>query len=35
MKTIWKYPILVTDEQRINMPAGAELLAVSSKVEKD
>ena len=28
MRTIWKYPLQVTDTQEIAMPGGAELLAV-------
>lgn len=28
MKTIWKFTLTITDGQRINMPAGAEILCV-------
>lgn len=28
MKTIFKYPLVVTDEQKILMPVGAEILCV-------
>lgn len=28
MQTIWKFPLLVTDAQEIDMPEGARLLAV-------
>lgn len=31
MKTIWKFPLSVTDEQDIMMPAGAEVLAVQEQ----
>lgn len=27
-KTIWKYPLLLTDEQAVQMPKGAEILCV-------
>lgn len=26
MKTIWKYPLAITDEQTVTMPAGAQIL---------
>lgn len=28
MKTIWKYPLAITDEQTIRMPIGANILSV-------
>ena len=28
MKTIWKYPIAMTDVQNVTMPVGAEILSV-------
>lgn len=34
MKTIWKFPLAVTDSQRIGMPSGAEILTVQSKTRE-
>lgn len=31
MKTIWKYPIKITDKQRVRMPAGAKILSVAEQ----
>lgn len=31
MKTIWKFPLAVIDEQRVTMPCGAKLLAVQDQ----
>lgn len=28
METIWKFPLRITDEQTLNLPASAELLSV-------
>jgi hypothetical protein len=31
MKTIWKYPLMVTDFQAVRMPQGAEILSVADQ----
>lgn len=31
MKTIWKYPLMVTDCQTVRMPQGAEILSVADQ----
>ena len=31
MKTIWKYPLTVTDYQSVRMPKGAEILSVADQ----
>jgi len=31
MKTIWKFPLRVTDSQRIEMPRGAEILTAQTQ----
>jgi hypothetical protein len=31
MKTIWKYPLEVTDYQNVRMPEGAEILSVADQ----
>ena len=31
MKTIWKFPLVVTQEQEINMPRGGEILTVQTQ----
>lgn len=31
MKTIWKYPLEITDEQVVEMPQGANILSVQSQ----
>lgn len=33
MKTVWKFPLAVTNEQRIDLPAGARLLTVQPQGE--
>lgn len=33
MKTIWKYELVTTDEQRIEMPSGANVLCVQTQRE--
>lgn len=33
MKTIWKYPLKVTDEQDVKMPKNAEIISVQNKSE--
>jgi hypothetical protein len=33
VKTIWKYPISVTDRQSVRMPAGAKILTVAVRHE--
>lgn len=34
MTTIWKFPLAVTDTQRISMPEGAEILTVQLQNEQ-
>jgi hypothetical protein len=33
MKTIWKFPLEVTDEQTVEIPSGAQLLSVQNQHE--
>ena len=33
MKTIWKFPLQVTDEQFVEMPPGSEILCVQTQRE--
>ena len=33
MKRIFKYPLAITDEQRISMPVGAEILCVQMQAD--
>jgi hypothetical protein len=33
-KTIWKYPLSVTERQRIQMPQGAEILTIQTQAEQ-
>ena len=35
MKTIWKFPLEVTDEQTVMMPKGAEILSAHVQVSVD
>ena len=34
MKTIWKYPLKVEDEQTIKMPAGSSILCVMTQYDR-
>lgn len=34
MKTIWKYPIPITDEFTLDLPIGAEVLSVNLQYKK-
>lgn len=31
MKTVWKFPLLITNAQTISMPAGAQVLSVQAQ----
>jgi len=33
LKKIWKFPLKLTDEQEVNLPAGAEILAMQMQGE--
>jgi hypothetical protein len=34
MKAIWKYPLVITDQQEIRMPKGAEIISVQRQGEE-
>jgi hypothetical protein len=34
MKTVWKFPLEVTDYQEIKMPVGAKILCIQAQSEK-